>query len=96
VDGRERRRVTIRGLVQGVFFRETVRRIALAYEVSGFVRNVELDCVEVEAEGERAVLEAFIEHVLNNPPPRARVDRVHAVAAPPTGETGFSVAPTVR
>jgi hydrogenase maturation protein HypF len=88
--------VTIRGLVQGVFFRETVRRIAHGYEVAGFVRNVDLDCVEVEAEGEPAVVEAFIEHVLNNPPPRARVERVQAVAAPPTGESGFSVAPTVR
>ena len=96
MDVRERRRITIRGLVQGVYFRETVRRIAGSHDVAGFVRNVDLDVVEIEVEAEPAVLEAFIGEVLGSPPPRARVDDVRHTVTAPTGERGFSVAPTVR
>jgi acylphosphatase len=57
----ERRCVTICGRVQSVYFRETVRRIALRHEVAGFARNVGDDRLEVEAqaeaEGKRTVVE---------------------------------------
>jgi acylphosphatase len=90
----ERRRVTIRGLVQGVFFRETVRQIARHHPVDGFVRNAARDRVEIEAEGEGAAIDAFIADVIAHPPPAARVDAVDTVALIPTGERGFTVAPT--
>jgi hydrogenase maturation protein HypF len=93
---RERRRVTIHGLVQGVFFRETVRRIAESFEVAGFVRNVGADRVEIEAEGEPATVAAFVDHVLAHPPPRARVERVHHAVVGPAGDADFVVAPTQR
>jgi len=51
----ERRNLKIRGIVQGVFFRETVRRTASRYGVRGFVRNVGFDALEIEAEGEPKV-----------------------------------------
>ena len=76
----ERRRVTIRGRVQRVYFRETVRRIAASYAVGGFVRNVSVDLVEIEAEGEPAVVDAFIRQVLAQPPPRARIEAVRTDA----------------
>lgn len=93
---RERRNVRIRGFVQGVFFRETVRRIALAYEVAGFVRNVDYDLVEIDVEAEPDVLEAFVDDVLAHPPSQARVDEVHSTALAPQDVQGFRVAPSLR
>ena len=93
-EGSIRRRVTVRGLVQGVFFRETVRRIAQRHPVAGSVRNVGNDRVEIEAEGDGAAVAAFIADVLAHPPPQARVDAVDEVLTTPTGETGFGVGST--
>lgn len=90
----QRRRVTIRGFVQGVGFRETVRQIALRYAVAGFVRNVGRDCVEIEAEGEAAELDAVVDAVIANPPPAARIDQVGVTALAPVGDRSFCVAPT--
>ncbi len=93
---RERRSVKIRGVVQGVFFRETVRRFASRYDVHGFVRNVGLDVVEVEAEGKPHVVEAFIADVLAHPPAAARIEDVWSTSMPAQGDVGFSIAPSAR
>jgi len=87
----ERRKVKILGRVQGVFFRETVRRIALRYDVHGFVRNVGFDTVEIEAEGEPTTVHAFISDVLAHPPAAARIDDVRSTSVAPQGNVGFSV-----
>jgi len=92
----ERRNVKILGAVQGVFFRETVRRIALRYDVHGFVRNVGFDAVEIEAEGVPAIVNAFISDVLAHPPAEARIDNVRSTSVPPQGTVGFSVARSLR
>ena|GEM_PF-975100 len=88
---RERWNVQIRGLVQGVFFRDTVRRIAARYEVHGFVRNVGTNVVEIEAEGAPNVVNAFIADVLAHPPPGARIDDARSKAVAVLDEAGFSV-----
>ncbi|MBV8198119.1 MAG: acylphosphatase [Candidatus Eremiobacteraeota bacterium] len=93
---RERRNVRIRGVVQGVFFRETVSRIAARYDVHGFVRNVASNTVEIEAEGEPKVVNAFITDVLAHPPSGARITSVQSTKAPVLDEAGFSVARSVR
>jgi acylphosphatase len=93
---RERRNLKIRGLVQGVFFRETVRRTASHYDVTGFVRNVGFDALEIEAEGEPKVVNAFVEEILAHPPRGARIEDVQSTAVPPRGDQGFSVAPSIR
>ncbi|MGA8532556.1 MAG: acylphosphatase [Candidatus Tumulicola sp.] len=93
---RERKNVEIRGRVQGVFFRETVRRIASKYDVHGFVRNAGGRIVEIEAEGEPEVVNAFIEDVLANPPADARVEDVRSSTVPVMRVHGFSIAPTLR
>jgi acylphosphatase len=83
-------------MVQGVFFRETVRRIASRYEVCGFVRNIGLDALEIEAEGEAHVLEAFIAHLFAHPPAGARVEDVQSTLMQVQGDSGFSIAPSAR
>ncbi len=64
--------VVIRGRVQGVGFRDFVLRRALALGLTGWVRNRRDGGVEMEAEGDRAALEALIE-TLRAGPPGARV-----------------------
>jgi acylphosphatase len=93
---RERVNVKIRGLVQGVFFRESVRRTASRYDVHGFVRNVGHDAVEIEVEGEPKTVKAFVDEILANPPRHARVDDVRSTTLPARGIEGFDVAPSLR
>ena len=92
----ERRNVKIRGFVQGVFFRETVRRIASHYDVSGFVRNAGESVVEIEVEGEPETVATFIDDVLARPPPMARIDAVESLTVTIEGDRGFSVARSIR
>lgn len=92
---RERTKLRIEGRVQGVFFRETVRRIASRYKVHGFVRNVGDGVLEIEAEGEPDVVKAFVSDVLENPPPLARIDGVSSSAVPAAGGDGFFVARSI-
>jgi hydrogenase maturation factor HypF (carbamoyltransferase family) len=88
--------VKIHGEVQGVFFRETVRRIAAGYEVHGFVRNVGYDGVEIDVEGKPEMVEAFLEDVLAHPPSAARIERIHSTTQEPAGRSGFSVVSSKR
>lgn len=67
---------TVHGHVQGVFFRDFVRRAARSLGVTGYVRNLPTgETVEVCAEGERKQLESLIAH-LKVGPPGARVEGV--------------------
>jgi hydrogenase maturation factor HypF (carbamoyltransferase family) len=87
----ERRLVFFFGTVQGVYFRDTVQRIATHYAVAGFVRNVGYDRVELQAEAEPSVLDAFLADVHAHPPPAAVVQNVETSIVPATGERGFAV-----
>ena len=63
------------GMVQGVGFRFFTQRKAQEYGLVGYVRNMPDGSVEVYAEGDREVLEAFILD-LRRGPMMARVDDV--------------------
>lgn len=69
-------RVHIRvfGRVQGVGFRAHVLDAFNAWRLTGWVRNVGYDQVEVVAEGPRTDLDLFTEEVLRGPR-ASRVDR---------------------
>jgi acylphosphatase len=85
-----RRRVVVHGHVQGVFFRETVRREAERRGVAGWVRNRGDGAVEAVFEGPAGDLDAMVE--LSRRGPRgARVERVAVEEAPPEGLSGFEV-----
>jgi acylphosphatase len=60
---RERVQNFYSGRVQGVGFRYTVKTVATGYEVTGTVRNLEDGRVEMQAEGEHAELEAFLQAI---------------------------------
>ena len=67
--------ITVRGVVQGVGFRPFVYNAARQRGLGGWVRN-EADMVQIEAQGEPAALEAFVDAIRHSPPPQARVDAV--------------------
>ncbi len=59
--------IIVHGLVQGVGFRWFVAREAGRLGLRGFVRNRTEGTVELEAEGDRSLIEALIAHVKVGP-----------------------------
>jgi acylphosphatase len=60
--------IVVCGVVQGVGYRYFVIRAARSMGLRGFVRNLYGGEVEVEVEGERALLVDFIESLRVGPP----------------------------
>jgi acylphosphatase len=85
-----RRRVIVRGHVQGVFFRETTRRRALAAGVSGWVSNRPDGTVAAVFEGERDDVERLLDFVREGPR-GARVEGFDVSTEEPEGLAGFDV-----
>ncbi len=59
--------MVVEGLVQGVGFRWFVYRKAEALGLTGWVRNLYNGSVEIEAEGDRSLLEELIKEVKVGP-----------------------------
>jgi acylphosphatase len=74
-DSMARLKAAVHGWVQGVGYRDFVSREAVRHRLKGYVRNSSDGSVEVEAEGPRVELEAFLER-LKAGPPMAEVRRV--------------------
>ena len=85
-----RRRVVVHGHVQGVFFRDTVRRHAVAAGAAGWVRNTRDGTVEAVFEGEPDVVDALVA-LCHDGPRGARVERVEVTDESPEGLTGFRI-----
>ena len=85
-----RRRVIVHGQVQGVFFRDTTRRLAERQRIAGWVRNRADGAVEAVFEGPEEAVERLV--AFSREGPRgARVDGVEVVEEQPEGLTGFDV-----
>jgi hydrogenase maturation protein HypF len=91
---RERRRIRVRGVVQGVGFRPFVYSLARRYGLGGFVLN-DGGGVVVEVEGEGAVLDTFVAALCGEAPSLARVDSVVSEPAQTLGESEFRIAESV-
>ena len=85
-----RRRVVCHGRVQGVFFRDSVRRLAVREGVAGWARNVPDGTVEAVFEGDPAAVERLVDFCRLGPP-QASVERVEVVEEEPAGLTGFQI-----
>ena len=66
-DGRVRVRLVVAGSVQGVWYRDSCRRVADRLGVAGWVRNTADGRVEIEAEGSRRAVEALVEWARRGP-----------------------------
>jgi acylphosphatase len=84
------RRAVVHGRVQGVFFRDTVRRAAQQRSVSGWASNRPDGTVEVWLEGEQDAVDSML-RVLHDGPPHAEVERVDVDEVEPQGLSGFKI-----
>ena len=85
-----RYRVLISGRVQGVFFRDTCRRLAQENDVSGWVRNLPDGRVEAVFEGSPANVARLVDWSRHGPR-LAQVDDVAVQPEPPEGLTTFQI-----
>ena len=85
-----RRRLVIHGRVQGVFFRDTLRRLAEHHGVTGWARNTPQGTVETVLEGHRDAVERVVEFARRGPE-GAEVECVEMIEEPPEGVRGFSI-----
>jgi acylphosphatase len=80
----------VHGIVQGVFFRDSTRRLARQLGVSGWARNRPDGTVEAVFEGRIDAVELMLEFVRVGPP-HAHVARVQVSEEEPEGLSGFEI-----
>jgi acylphosphatase len=85
-----RRRVVAHGLVQGVFFRDTVRRLAQQRGVAGWVSNRWDGTVEAVFEGGQLEVERLVEF-MHEGPRGAVVESVDVSEEEPEGLSRFAI-----
>jgi hydrogenase maturation protein HypF len=87
----ERRRVRVRGTVQGVGFRPFVYRRALELGLSGWVGN-DGNGVLLEVEGTSRSVDALVSALRGEAPPLADVTDIEQEGVEPRGDAGFAIA----
>jgi acylphosphatase len=85
-----RKRVLVSGRVQGVFFRDTCRRLATRLGVRGWVRNLADGRVEAVFEGPPEAVHRLVEWARQGPQ-SAVVDDVTVHTERPEGLAAFSI-----
>ncbi len=85
-----RYKITVKGKVQGVFYRSSTQAKAKELNLSGWVRNEEDGTVTIEAEGEEQKLEKLLEWCRQGPG-AAVVNDVEYNEIEPKGVNGFEV-----
>jgi acylphosphatase len=83
-------RVVVSGRVQGVFYRDTCRRLAAGAGLTGWVRNTASGGVEAWFEGDRREVERLVAWCREGTP-GARVTEVEVIPETPAGVQGFRV-----
>lgn len=83
-------RITIKGIVQGVGFRPHVYRLAVEFGLKGWVLNSSAG-VFMEVEGPEERLQAFLDKLLQEPPPLAVIRSCTREAIDLTGYTDFTI-----
>jgi acylphosphatase len=85
-----RRHVVVRGRVQGVFFRDSARRLAQQHGIAGWVSNRGDGAVEAVFEGEEDSVERLVAFMRKGPR-GAEVESVEVTEEKPEGLAGFNV-----
>jgi acylphosphatase len=86
----KRAEVTVRGMVQGVFFRVETRDRARSLDLSGWVTNAPDGTVRAAFEGDDERVESMVEWCRRGPN-GAHVETVDVTWAEPEGKQGFSI-----
>ncbi len=83
-------KIHIQGIVQGVGFRPYVYRLAVQYDIKGWVLNSPSG-VFINAEGNERALRAFLRDLQNDPPPLAVIRACIVQAIEPAGYVDFTI-----
>lgn len=83
--------ILVRGLVQGVGFRPTVYRLAIALGLRGYVCN-EGRGVRIDVCGAPSRIEDFVRALVREPPPLSRIDGLERRTIAPFSMTDFRIA----
>lgn len=87
------RKISVKGIVQGVGFRPFVYAQAVKNHLTGWVCNTSSG-VEIEINGSPQGIEAFMNALRNDPPPLARIDELLEDLRIPNGYTKFEIVPS--
>jgi hydrogenase maturation protein HypF len=90
-----RRRISIRGIVQGVGFRPFTYNLAQSAGVRGFILNSSSGVI-IEAEAPESVLQEFLAALRNHHPPLARIEEIAESELEPVGDLGFEIRESLR
>jgi acylphosphatase len=85
-----RKRLVISGRVQGVFFRDTCRRVAEEEKVSGWASNLSDGRVEVALEGDEDAVDRVVQWCREGTD-WADVDSIEISDEEPEGASGFVI-----
>jgi len=86
-----RRRVRVRGAVQGVGFRPFVYRLAQELALAGWVRN-DAEGVEIDLQGEARAVDELLARLEREAPPLARIGAIETeTAAPDARADAFAI-----
>ena len=85
-----RRRIQVRGIVQGVGFRPFVYKLAKSLGLSGYVFNSSAG-VTIEIEGSGSGVEEFLKTLKEGPPQLAEIVEITVSAIAAEGGAGFSI-----
>jgi hydrogenase maturation protein HypF len=89
----QRRRIVVRGVVQGVGFRPFVARVAADLRLTGHCGNDE-SCVFIEAEGPLSALDQLVHRITAEAPPLALVEDLRLERLAPQGDKSFEIVPS--
>ena len=85
-----RKRLLVKGVVQGVGFRPTVYRMATELGIAGWVRNT-TGGVEIEIEGDPQTIVAFEHRLQHNPPPHWAIQSIAIDHLTPNNQHAFFI-----
>jgi hydrogenase maturation protein HypF len=84
------KRITIRGIVQGVGFRPFIYSLALKNLLNGWVRNTSAG-VEIEVAGDSQHLSDFIQEIREKPPALSKIDQIIIIDTRKTDYAQFEI-----
>lgn len=82
------RTIRVYGHVQGVFYRQSTKRHAVALGLVGYARNLEDGSVLIDVEGEAEAIDRLVDWCRVGPP-AAQVERVESIDGEVVGYHGF-------
>ncbi len=88
-----RKRIAVKGIVQGVGFRPFIHNLAEQLSLNGFVRN-DTSGVAIEVEGEDRNVSRFLSRLETDAPPFSRIEKVGRADLPPLGYRRFRIDPS--